>query len=686
MEQFFPFGTQYHRAPTPLEGEWDGDMEEIAARGYTHVQLRPQWRCHERIRGQYDFSELDRLFAVAQSKGLRVIVKPQLENAPDWVFTELSGTRIGFNGQPLSPIAHAAFYVGGWWPCFDVPAVAEAAEKFTESLARHVSGQKALWFFNAWNEPRSRPLGQCCCRHSLQSYRDYLRGKFGTIEALNGKYGKAWTSFDTIFPPHSHSDYVELFLWRQWAGHSVAHQVRLSASGLRRGAPGVPVMCHVGQSSIVQDPACDTSNDLLNAREVDWYGCSFPVELLPRCGLERHQPHFLSAWMRRVDPGYWCQEFYTNYSCFHPEADPEYVEQCLWVALAAGCRGLTFWQYRSERLGEESNGWGMREMDGSPTPRSRRCDCVAGQLREWGAALAETNPVPARAAVLFDRENDLLMRIEAMHGALSGIAAITEDCNYSYKKYLRGAAYLLRCGGYASDFVIPGGEDYSGYSLICAGAWEMVPEAAVPALERFVADGGTLLIEYPFACRDDRTWMALRRPASGLEKLTGCTEKHRTDFQSPDDTAKIIYADGVIDNAAFCQVELAPLAGEVIARWEDGTPAVVRNRFGRGQVFTAGSNLAFGAAHRGEADSLPHLYTLAMAASGLPPKDGRVWDLERSSKSHRFRFLFHPFDGEADRAIPEGFELLYASPRAKAEGRRLILGAQSTAILHRKQD
>ena len=74
MTEFFPFGTQYHRAPTPLESEWATDMAEIAARGYTHIQVRPQWRCHERIRGEYDFSELLRLHDEAQRNNLRVIV------------------------------------------------------------------------------------------------------------------------------------------------------------------------------------------------------------------------------------------------------------------------------------------------------------------------------------------------------------------------------------------------------------------------------------------------------------------------------------------------------------------------------------------------------------------------------------------------------------------------------------
>lgn len=124
---FFPYGCQYHRAPTPPREEWEDDLAEIARAGYTHVQFRPQWRCHERRRGEFVWDDLDRLFDLAARNRLRVILKAQLENAPDWVFTELGGTRIGSHNQPLDPIAHAAFYVGGWWPCFDNPRVAEAA-------------------------------------------------------------------------------------------------------------------------------------------------------------------------------------------------------------------------------------------------------------------------------------------------------------------------------------------------------------------------------------------------------------------------------------------------------------------------------------------------------------------------------------------------------------------------------
>ena len=178
---FFPYGAQYHRAPTPLPSEWDGDMEEIKKQGYTHIQFRPQWRWHERIRGEFVWDDLDSLFGLAEKHSLRVILKPMLETAPDWVFSELDGKRIGFHGTPLEPIANGAFYVGGWWPCFDNPDVINAACDFIKALVTRYKNHPALWIYNAWNEPRSRPLGQCTCHHSLNSYRNWLKKRFKTI-------------------------------------------------------------------------------------------------------------------------------------------------------------------------------------------------------------------------------------------------------------------------------------------------------------------------------------------------------------------------------------------------------------------------------------------------------------------------------------------------------------------------
>ena len=115
-----------------------------------------------------------------------------------------------------------------------------------------------------------------------------------------GQFGKAWTSFDSIVPPQAADDYVEMFLWKQWTGTSVAAQVSFVAQAIRSQHPDAFVMVHVGASMIWQDAVGHVSNDFLNRACVDRYGTIF--------GLTLHPSHPLSGitmppenplWIRR---------------------------------------------------------------------------------------------------------------------------------------------------------------------------------------------------------------------------------------------------------------------------------------------------------------------------------------------------------------------------------------------------
>ncbi|MBR4125214.1 MAG: beta-galactosidase trimerization domain-containing protein, partial [Victivallales bacterium] len=346
--------------------------------------------------------------------------------------------------------------------------------------------------------------------------------------------------------------------------------------------------------------------------------------------------------------------------------------------------GLTFWQWRSERFGEETNGWGMREMDGSPTLRSERCDIVAAELQKWGRELAKTAVPQSDVAILFDTANDLLMRIEAMEGPLNGIANIQSDTTYSYKCGVRGAFYNLMTTNHASDFVTTE-DNYNNYKLLIINCLEQISEDTARKLEEFVEQGGVLLVEYPFACRDERTWATLQRPSLGLDRLIGCRETHRLAL-GDGEARSIRYADGQQDTAAFCQVRLAPTTGVAIATWEDGSAAVVVNTFGKGKVFTCGGNLSIAvrdALVANRESALPHLYALALEAAGLSAEPTPFWPLERTSKENTFRFLFNPTDQSQSAEIPAGFRLRYASAEAKAEGNRLALAPNGAAVLQK---
>ena len=634
---FFPYGTHYFRYPTPQESEWETDFAELARQKYTHVQFRPQWRQHERIRGKYEWDQLDRLFELAQKYGMKVVLQVMHETAPDWVYTELHGHRIGFSGIPLEPNSTSAFYVGGWLPCFDNPEVAKAAYEFSYQLANRYKDHPALWFFSAWNEPRSRPAGECRCQHSIQSYRDYLKERYGTIEALNEAFGKAWTSFDTILPAATYSDFTELYLWRQWAEHSVAHRVRVSYEGLKAGAPEKAAMTHVGVSSVIQDPVSDTSNDVLNAKQVDFYGCSYIVYLNPKDLTEHSFPLYQCAWMRCVDKNYWVWEFYANHGRWCKNAAPAWLEQMLLMAFSSGCKGLTFWQYRSERYGEESNGWGMRNIDGSSTPRSDVCDKISHFAATLGREFSDMETGKSKVALLYHRNNYLLSRIQTI--CLAKMEDLWMEYDFDARKGLLNAFTMYLCLGNAPDFVTET-DDFSGYDILHVSAVEMMDDALADRMRDYCRNGGTLIISHPFASRDYRTWVTPDRPSCGLQDLTGCREGLRQVIEEEDDpTAN--YSGLTIRSGSF-MTELIPDGGTVLANWNSFPgAAIVEHSYGKGNVITCGASPELGWNKDINDDNLKLLGTF-LKQKGIPVSENpMIWQLNRGD----YQFIFNPGTG-----------------------------------------
>ncbi|MBR5459411.1 MAG: beta-galactosidase [Clostridia bacterium] len=678
----YPYGTQYHRAPTPLPEEWEGDFKEISKNGYTHVQFRPQWRWHERIRGQYTWDDLDRLFDLADKYNLKVIIQPMLETAPDYVYTQLEGTRIGFRGLPIEPIANAAFYVGGWLPCFDNPEVAKAAYDFTYALASRYKSRKSLWFYSAWNEPRSRPLGQCTCKHSQKKYRDYLKRRFGTIENLNSIYGKAWESFDTVMVPNTSSDYVDLFLWRRWAAEAVSEHIELAVSAIRDAHPDVKIMCHVGASSVRQDPACDTSDDFLNASKVDWYGTSMWIPLNPENPNEYNSTLLQSAWLRRVDKNWMCHEFYPNQGNWWPEGKAEYMEQAALMAISVGCRGLTFWQYRSERLGEESNGWGMRNINGSHTHCSVRFDNLAKVLSD-NPDLAKSEYVSPDIAVYFDIENDLQMRIQKMNSPTGeALGLIQPAYDHATKTSINGLHATLRRLGHTADFVV-NGDDLSGYKAVIVSALEMTDNKEYEMLRKYVENGGTLYIEYPFACRDKNTWVSPMRPNSSFDTLTGLREAHRVEFYNRASN-EIVFEDGRVEKTDGWHVTLEPIADDVkvLANWKDGGVAIAERKVGKGKVVVSGGNFSIYAnAH--PSDEIPSIFFKVLEDAGVRIDTSPLWTTARESDEYLFRFLFNTGD-ESITVDLEG-EIGFASVECTEKDGKVTLPPQTTVVFKIKK-
>ncbi len=584
---FYPYGVQYYRAPTPCPEEWADDLREIARSGFRMIQLRPQWRTHERIRGKFVWDDIDRLMELANQNSLKVIIKPMLECAPDWVYTELDGYRRTFGGQKLMPVAMGAFYVGGWLPCFDNPEVQNAAVNFVGAMVNRYYEHKNLFLWNAWNEPRSRPLGECQCEYSIESYRQYLKKRFGTIEVLNEKFGKAWTDFSTVMPPTFWRDYAEMFLWRQWAFEAVAQRVKMVAQTIRSIDKIHPIMSHVGCSMIVQDIACDSSDDYLTAKTVDFYGCSLPINIYPETMKDASQGSMICDWLRAVDNKFWCHEIYPIWAGWNPSPDRSFQRRQLWTALACGAKGIVFWQYRSERFGDESNGHGLREINGTPTERSEIAEEFANVLAREGEQFTKTSVPKSKIAILYDRQCDLLSRIQCMQDDLINEKA---KIDYPYKLAIQGTYLGLWLTDSRSDWLSTNNLHLlSQYSCIIVSSLELVDQRIVAALAEFVEQGGKLIVEFPFASRGENTWVLPNRPGFGAKEFLGVSEKIRLNIER-DEIVIPNYETFIVADTKVT-FEPAPDA-QILGYWRDGSVAIVKNAYGRGQVLSIGGSIS----------------------------------------------------------------------------------------------
>jgi beta-galactosidase GanA len=593
-----PFGIQYYRAPTPLPEEWLADLPRIRDMGFTFLQVRPQWRWHERREGQFQWDDLDRLFDLCADNGLQILFQFMLETAPAWLYQKHRCYRVDLFGNRILPRGHGAFFVGGWLPCFDHPQVRSDAERFIREAVNRFGGRENLLLWEAWNEPRSRPVGECCCDASLKSYRDYLHGRFSRIEDFNTFYGKAYGSFTEVTPPPDFTEYTELALFRQWAMESVVNRVRWVYDTIRTCDDVHPISSHVGACSIGQDILADSSDDYATARTVDFYGTSqlfFTGDFIEFDNIEgeatfvsprwRDDYYILAMgadWLRSVSPYFWINEIYTN-SFFYttPDISPEDLRFRIWSYIAAGAKGVVFWQYRSERVGNESGCSGLVGIDGRPTDRAVVCTIEARRVRQHEAVLRDFKPDPAEVAIVYDIESDLISRIEEA----SGQNFLGNTVRYTYKAALKGAYGLLWRTCTHPDFVSTRElERINGYRAVYLPALFVVDTRVARILEEYVRRGGVLLAEEGLGLRDKRYWMSPLAPGAGLDRLFGAIQGKTVTSAT---TVGLDYGGAQLPISSRRSV-LEPADCQVLATWPDGGAAAVSRTCGDGRATLLG--------------------------------------------------------------------------------------------------
>jgi len=597
---FFPVSVWYGggkaRAPMlePVSANspalWRQDLDRIKLLGFNTVRTWVEWTAGEPREHQYHLEQLDLMLKLAEEAGLKVIVQTYVDSAPDWLGVKYPDARfVAQNGQAIPSQSAPGF-------CFDHPGVRQATLDFLQEVARHAAKSPAFYGWDLWSEPHIINWAEinyipnasfCYCSHSIARFRAWLRKKYGGIPELNQAWYRQFQDWNEVEPPRfdtilSYTDYMD---WRVFITQKIAEDLRSRTTAVKAILPDRVTTSHSAGPSALGSFAGGDGNpdDYLMYKAVDYYGTSlYPKHSLP--------PHMSPMRVRMavdltrsagVNRGFYIGELQAGFGVrgdvVSQEITPLDVVRYMWTAISRGARGINLYAFYPMSSGYESGGYGLIDLDGTLTARSKTAGEAARQIAANSDLLLGAHPKPAEVAIVVNQLTNLI----GGAGHLYNRGAVSRSLSGYYRIFAER--------NIATDFV--NGTDLTlaqmkAYTLVVLPYPILMLSDEAKVLEQYVQAGGHLFTEARAGWVDERGYAQSVVPGFGWDRMLGVREQSIT----PKPQLQIRWGGQQIPGAIF-EERFTVLNPDVqpLAYFEDGSPAAFEHRYGRGRAIVVGS-------------------------------------------------------------------------------------------------
>jgi len=680
---FFPMSVWYSggKARAPMLEQinedssraWKEDLLKIKSLGFNTVRTWVEWNMGEPRAGEYHLENLDLLLRLADEVGLKVIVQVYVDSAPEWVGMKFpEGRYAAQDGQPIASQAAPGF-------CFDNENVRKAVLDFFQEVAKHAGKSKAFYGWDLWSEPaalnwarvgyKSEPMF-CYCASSMQRFRDWLQKKYGSLDHLNVAWHRTFTDWKQVEPPRFGTilTYTDFMDWRVYYGYKLAEDLKM-----RNDAVKAIDLTHVTTSHApnpsplvrtLADPY-DPTDDFLMKNSVDYFGTSFYPKLTAveyNWKLNRRVLAMDLTASMTGGRGFYVGELQSGFgvhgTTIGSEVTPSDLEMWTWGMVSRGARAINYYAFYPMNAGYESGGYGMIQLDGTLTERSRGAGETAKRIEANSDFLLHAEPKPAEAAIVFsplvpllggyDEENSR----NAMHHALAGYHRMFFERNLPVE--------VLSSRELA-------GADLQRYKLIVLPYPLMMTDQEAAALKFYVEKGGHLFVEARPGWVNEDGHAEGAIPGFGWTEITGVRETSI----DPEKEVTVKWGTASFSGASFAEhfSVLDPKA-RVVAQFAGGTPAAYEHTFGKGSVMLLGTFA--GQSNEAKPVTMHPLGGILTKWAGLDIPDLKAPALvelrEMQSPAARVVFLFNHGD------TPASVDFSETLPRAAARVREIISG------------
>jgi beta-galactosidase len=571
-------------------GVWRKDLEQIKSLGFNTVRTWVEWTAGEPREHEYHLEQLDLMLKLAEQAGLKVIVQTYVDSAPDWVGSKYpDGHFVAQNGQAIPSQSAPGF-------CFDHPGVRAATLDFLKEVARHAAESPAFYGWDLWSEPHIINWAEityipnasfCYCPYSVARFRHWLQQKYGGLPQLNQAWYRQFQSWSEVEPPRfdtilSYTDYMD---WRVFITQKLAQDLRSRSETVKAILPGSVTTSHASGPSAFGSFAGGDGNpdDYLMYKAVDYYGTSlYPKHSLP--------PHMSPT---RIDMavdltrsagnnrGFYIGEMQGGFGVrgdvVSQEVTPLDLVRYMWTAISRGARGINIYAFYPMSTGYESGGYGLINLDGTLTQRSKLAGRTAKQIAANNDFLVRARPKPPEVAIVVNQLTNLI----GGAGHVYNRGAVSRSLSGYYRMFSERNVPV--------DFINAAelsAAQVNAYRLIIVPYPILMLSGEAEVLRQYVRQGGHLFTEARAGWVDERGYAQDVVPGFGWERMLGVRERSVT----PKPELQVRWGDRQIMGAVFEEhFTVIDPAAKPLAYFEDGSPAAFEHAYERGSAVVAGT-------------------------------------------------------------------------------------------------
>jgi len=563
------FGASYYPEHWP-EARWPEDIRLMREAGFSVVRMAEfAWSTMQPAAGKYDFDWLERAIGLLAAEGIVTVLGTPTATPPAWLVQQYpdmlavdeSGRRVQFGNRCHYCVNSAEFHA----------AVLRLVKAMAKRFGKHphVIGWQ---IDNEYNRV-------CFCERCQGLFRQFLKDKFVSLEALNEHWStrywsQTYSAWEQIPIPIGYHNPGLMLEFKHFVTASYRKFQRMQLDVLRPNLlPGTFITHNFmgwydgfDHYAIAED---------LDMASWDWYVGSGHHDCLKSGathdltrGLKRR-----NFWLIETQPGN------VNWTSLNNTLNKGEARAMAWHAVAHGADAILYWQWRSALGGQEQYHGTLVDQSGRSRPFYEEAQQI-GQDFSAVADLLTESVVKSSVAVLHCYDSRWAIGWQRHHNDFDTVTHL----NHYYRP--------LAARNVNMD-IISADEPLEGYKLIVAPALLILNEKRVAHLKEFVRSGGHLVLTLRTGMKDEFNALLPSRQPGPLAKLAGVEVEEYYALLDPvpvkgrlfEGTSKL-WAERL---KIFDPNLTIPLARYGACNgWLDDQVAVAVHRYGKGTVYTVG--------------------------------------------------------------------------------------------------